>query len=160
VVGTYARANTLVRPAHEQLIAARPSSTLPTYYDERMRSRVANFARALTTIVRQPSCFVVAESASAVSTAPMTTRRRGRLVDVGEDPPVLVLQYLAPAGPEQAADLGRELRRRVRSLALARCPSSCVLHLEGSTRTAHNGASERPVAKVPSVEETRLAAIP
>src|ERR687884_655927 len=41
-----------------------------------MRSRVANFARASATIVRQPSCFATAQSASAVSTAP-TTRRRG-----------------------------------------------------------------------------------
>ena len=59
--------------------------------DDRPRRRsgaargVANRARASLTTVRQPSSFARRQSASAVSTAPKTSRRGRRPEDLGED---------------------------------------------------------------------------
>jgi hypothetical protein len=62
---------------------------------------VANFARASATIVRQPSCFAAAHSASAVSTAPDHEQPRRRPVDLREDLAAVVeLEQRVAAGAQ------------------------------------------------------------
>ena len=68
-----------------------------------IRSRVANLPRASATIVRQPTPCAARQSASAVSTAPKTSRRGGGPEHVGEDGAPVELEQTAAAAADQLA---------------------------------------------------------
>src|SRR5919109_2566507 len=96
----------LVRPAHDQLVGARDALR-----GRELRTRDGDDRPPAELLRRGRERFGRVDRTD-------DDQARGRLVDVGEDPPALVLQHGAPSRPEEIADLGRELRRRVGWLAL------------------------------------------
>ena len=78
-----------------------------------IRSRVANFARASATIVRQPSSFAAGRERLGGVDGAVDEQPRRRAVDLGEDRAALELDRPAARAADQLGRVRRQLRRAV-----------------------------------------------